>query len=279
MKNSGLKVEYLPPSPPLAECVSHYWIIRGRLDGERRAQTIYPRPTCSLTVQLTAPATVRGANGAPTPRPRSFVKGHFAAPFTLEYPGEFASAGVVFRPGRAHRLLHTSEEECLNTFIGLADFSPAGARLEERVIDAGGAEEIARAFDEFLLARLRAERTVDRTLSDSLLAVELAGHALTVEALARRLGLSRRTLHRLFVGRLGLGPKYFLRLWRFYLLLRSLRARGGRSLTELAYEFGYFDQAHMINSFSAFTGQAPGDYLKGQSAVNDISIRAAAATV
>ncbi|WP_350340143.1 helix-turn-helix domain-containing protein [Paraflavitalea speifideaquila] len=37
-----------------------------------------------------------------------------------------------------------------------------------------------------------------------------------------------------------------------------------KSLTDIAYECGYYDQSHFIHDFKEFSGYHPGQYFKGR---------------
>jgi AraC-like DNA-binding protein len=79
-----------------------------------------------------------------------------------------------------------------------------------------------------------------------------------VEKLARQVGLGVRQFERRFGEEIGLTPKLFGRAARFQMALdASSRFTGSRSGLEIAHEFGYFDQAHMVRDFHAFGGSPP----------------------
>ena len=63
----------------------------------------------------------------------------------------------------------------------------------------------------------------------------------------------------------GLGVHAFVRVLRINRAVRCLQA-GAPSLTRLAQELGYFDQAHFIHDFKAVCGVSPGQYRAGMSA-------------
>jgi AraC-like DNA-binding protein len=60
-----------------------------------------------------------------------------------------------------------------------------------------------------------------------------------------------------------MAPKPLARLVRFDRAVRLLRAGSAKSLTEVAQASGYFDQAHFIREFRAFSGGTPGEYDPG----------------
>lgn len=74
------------------------------------------------------------------------------------------------------------------------------------------------------------------------------------------LGLSERSLERLFLTYVGITPILYTRICRFQASLRLLRQGKARSLTDIAYTLGYFDQSHFIRDFKLFSGASPGIY-------------------
>lgn len=56
---------------------------------------------------------------------------------------------------------------------------------------------------------------------------------------------------------LGVNPKLFARIVRFEAALDSKARSSTKSWTDVAHEFGYYDQMHMVHDFDTFTGGTP----------------------
>ena len=82
----------------------------------------------------------------------------------------------------------------------------------------------------------------------------------TVDDLAARTGLSKRSVQRVFREYVGIPPKWVIRRYRLHELIERLEAGAPLNWPDLALELGYFDQAHLINDFRAITGYSPADY-------------------
>ena len=161
--------------------------------------------------------------------------------------------GLRLRPGVVPRVLGLPASDLLDRDTPLAD-------LPRALRPVGAAPSLA-AAQAALLGRL-----ADAGPPDPLMAAAtawLARHpAGRIEALARRLEIGERRLHRHFVAAIGYGPKTFQRVLR----LQRLLALGGRStagLAQLAAEAGYADQAHMSREVRALTGRSPTALLPG----------------
>lgn len=71
----------------------------------------------------------------------------------------------------------------------------------------------------------------------------------------------------LFQDSLGLSPKEFNNIIRIQAALEELKTNG--SLTSLAYQLGFADQAHFTRTFKRFTGLTPKGYRKETSPISD----------
>ncbi|HKG08135.1 MAG TPA: helix-turn-helix domain-containing protein [Pedobacter sp.] len=75
--------------------------------------------------------------------------------------------------------------------------------------------------------------------------------------LQKDLKISERQLERDFKRCVGISPKKFQRIIRFERALDLLSTADYRQLTSVAYQLGYYDQAHFIKDFSSFSGMSP----------------------
>jgi len=81
-----------------------------------------------------------------------------------------------------------------------------------------------------------------------------------VSELADYCNLSMRQLQRQFDETTGVSPKELARAIRFESIRERLMFDPNANLTDLAYEFGYTDQAHFIKDFKALTDKTPGEF-------------------
>jgi AraC-like DNA-binding protein len=154
--------------------------------------------------------------------------------------------------------------------VGVRDlFGAEVAELRERLEACAPADHRARfaLVDRFFLGRVAAARDARRPAEPAWLTwvwrqIEAAGGNVSIDALARATGYSRKHVATSFRERFGLAPKPLARLVRFDRAVRLLRAGGGRpgSLAAVAAECGYFDQAHFIRDFRRYAGGTPGEY-------------------
>lgn len=93
---------------------------------------------------------------------------------------------------------------------------------------------------------------------------------LKIQDLFTEFGVSKVTLHKHFLAKMGLTPKQVSRIWRFNHFLQ-LQQTSQRNLTALALEAGYYDQAHFIREFKAFFRLCPRHVFQNESQLLKIS--------
>ena len=83
-------------------------------------------------------------------------------------------------------------------------------------------------------------------------------------------GVGLRRLQQRFKSEIGISPKLFLRTLRINTVINQMKLKSDQSLTQLALEHNYFDQAHFIKDFKHFTGLNPKLFLKSINPNGDI---------
>ena len=94
----------------------------------------------------------------------------------------------------------------------------------------------------------------------SLNRIMMSGGLVTLGELAEKTGYSERYINKIFKMEIGLSPKQFAKIIRFQKTVAALNYSQNISLTEIATDMGYFDQAHFVHDFKAYTGLTPKSY-------------------
>jgi AraC-like DNA-binding protein len=82
------------------------------------------------------------------------------------------------------------------------------------------------------------------------------GETFNLQKLSGHFGFSERYIQKLFLNWVGITPQNFFSVQRFNKSLELIRSSGG-TLTSIAQECGYYDQAHFIKEFKSYTGLTP----------------------
>lgn len=83
---------------------------------------------------------------------------------------------------------------------------------------------------------------------------------ISVEEMASYLGYSVRYINQCFKDEMGMSPKQLAKIVRFQTAVSALNDPNERTLTQIAADLGYFDQAHFVHDFKSYTGLTPKKY-------------------
>jgi AraC-like DNA-binding protein len=184
------------------------------------------------------------------------VVGPNATAFMAELDPGTSAVGVRMHPGGAPPLLGVSAPGLLDARVTPSELWGArGARLEEVVAAAHTPAQRTAVLLRWLRLQGRAARTPDPVVSS--LRTRLTAAALPIGEFAREIGYGERQLRRRVLAEVGYGPKHLARVLRLRRTLALARSATRLSLTELAYDGGYADQAHLCHECSALAGATP----------------------
>ena len=79
-----------------------------------------------------------------------------------------------------------------------------------------------------------------------------------IAQLADQLNISERTIRTHFNNHVGCAPKEYIRLVKLRQAAYQMK-HSGNSLTDIAYDNNYFDQAHFIHEVKNITGKSPNE--------------------
>ena len=142
-------------------------------------------------------------------------------------------------------------------------FSDDADKFEQEVLSAATNDERIKLIETFLIDKLNTPEATDRISKASVEILLSNNGQVSIDELAEELNINRRQLERKFSSAIGLSPKQLSKVIRLQSTLKMLEQKKFSSLTSLAYENGYYDQAHFIKDFREFTGVSPKEFYAG----------------
>lgn len=138
-----------------------------------------------------------------------------------------------------------------------------GQLLEQKMLGASGHRQRVAIISQFILHRLAKSRETNNPVFASIRQTLFSSAALSVSELAEDCFLSRRQFERKFLHYAGYSPKQFQKIARFNAVIKGFEKKP-KSLTEVAYDCGYYDQSHFIHDFRLFSGYNPKAFFSQQ---------------
>jgi AraC-like DNA-binding protein len=247
---------YLPHFA-LRQFINAYLIIES--EKERENLII---PDVSVVIAIRFRGIVSGSDhGENYILPSAVISGLRQGPRVVNYSAGSGNFLIVFNPGGPAAFLTEPLHELsgfslpLNTLQVFED----AEQITERLSTANSNDERIRIVDEILISKVK-KTVIDPLVLHAVQQIKSnAGHA-RVKELIETLNISRDAFEKRFRKTVGTSPKQFSNIVRMRSLISS--ARDHKTLTELAYYSGYFDQSHFIKDFKLFTGQTPSQFFK-----------------
>jgi AraC-like DNA-binding protein len=238
------------PRPPLSGLVDFFWSYEAYGAGHAR-ERVLPGPVSELVVVL---------NGA---RAGSVFCGAQSEAFVIETADRPALLGVHFKPGGAFPFLRRMPaDELHNVRVSLDAIWGADARdLQERLQEAATPGGRFRLLEAALLARLGGPPVRHPAVAYALAEID-ARPSRPIGEITDRIGLSARRFIEVFATEVGLTPKLYGRVRRFQAVLTLVHGAADVDWTDVALTCGYYDQAHFIHDFRAFSGLSPTAYVR-----------------
>jgi len=133
--------------------------------------------------------------------------------------------------------------------------------LREQLGNCGSFLERVLVAEEFFIAR--SSKTPRFDIVESVAHEIRRQHGVgQIDAVARSAGLSSRTLHRRFKQSIGLSPKIYARIVRFESALQTKATSPKLTWTDIAHQYGYHDQMHMVHDFHSLSSDTPSGLLR-----------------
>ncbi|WP_118975277.1 helix-turn-helix domain-containing protein [Taibaiella koreensis] len=253
------------PSGDLAGFIKCCWTLEAEQQEQPQQQVIVPDGCMEMIFHYGDLYRQYTAAGDSFLQPRCFVFGQLTAPLTIEPSGKTGIFAVRFQPDGFMPFCTQPVQALEDKAVALdALFGKEGSLLAGSVLAAGTAAARIGLVEQFLRQHIADPATIDRIVRATASTILELDGSMPVGALARNLDISRRSLERRFAAAVGLSPKQLSRIIRLQAALQLLLRGQGSNLTHLAYDRDYYDQAHFIRDFKAFTGYTPKQFYNGR---------------
>ena len=195
--------------------------------------------------------------------PAAVVVGMLTRPHAqLRLQGTFQSFVIMFQPAGLDALFPVALNELTgHAFDARSVLGRPIAELEERLGDCQSFPARVKAANAFLARRIPDALAANRIAMATHLIDTKKGRVL-IPDLASTVGIGQRQFERDFGARYGMRPKLYARIVRFQAALDSKARSATKSWTDVAHEFGYHDQMHLIHDFEEFTSGTPTETLR-----------------
>jgi AraC-like DNA-binding protein len=240
-----------PPDPRLAGLVRSYAGFDERNATPIRRREV-PGTRIPMIIGFGPPLWVDGE------RRSSFVAGLHDRPSITEYRGESRGIQVDLSPLGARRFLGVPMHELTTRVVPLADLLGTGVEtFIESLAETRSWEARFAALDDAILRHVADVPLGAPEIAWAWRELERTGGRVPIASLAEGTGWSARRLITSFRDEVGVTPKLAARILRFERVVARIQEARGHGWADIAYDCGYYDQAHLNRDFREFAGTTP----------------------
>ncbi|GHN02176.1 hypothetical protein WSM22_36650 [Cytophagales bacterium WSM2-2] len=247
-------------SASLRPYVKGYTVIT--VDQDIINEVFYPSGYVDFAVNISGGSAITIINGRSIDMPNVEVLGHLTMPTRLTVARGMSVLIARIYPYATQLFFPNPVSDFTNNSIDLSDIRKDDSnQFYEQLMQGRTIEEKVMALDDFLLDRLKQNEkllTKANFLAQMCNRICAEGDAFDIRRLAENYGFSERYIQKLFNNVVGLSPREFFTVQRFNKSLELIRTSQAQ-LTSIAYDCGYYDQAHFIKEFRKFTGITPSE--------------------
>lgn len=246
-----MNVEKHLPSSALRPFIQSFLFLETQ---EERDNTVLPDTSMFMALRYKGNVSISPQTSATVPT--AVLSGIRDSSKSIHYQANTANLIVSFAPGAAAAFFHEPVNEFYDQSVPTSYLKNAAvfATLAEQLAETPTKAEQLKLVEAALLSKL-IKPAPDPLVTAAVNSIKQADGNAKIAALADQLYISRDALEKRFRAAIGTSPKHFSSILR----LRKAIAiyEPGKSLTDVALTAGYYDQAHFIRDFRAFTGQSP----------------------
>ncbi len=189
--------------------------------------------------------------------------GQLTQPLAIQAQGNNQMLGIRFFTHSAAHFMQEELWEFNNQIADLRDvFGCSVKNLHEQLLNVPDLNKRVQLIEHFLISRMTLTQKKSAKIalvSQIMKDMKVNSFSDKMETIASRYDITSRHLQNLFLQSTGVTPKLYGKINRFQHSLGLINQKSS-SLTDIAYESGYFDQSHFIREFKSFTGITPSSY-------------------
>jgi AraC-like DNA-binding protein len=254
------------PHSDLRAFIKCYWTLEVRAEAGAQRQRIIPEGCLEMAFILGDDIKRYTSEDTFIIQPRAMVLGQITEPFFIEPTGYVNSFAVCFYPYGFANFVSTPIKDLANreTPLTVLFGEETAKELSQKIIEAKDTKARMEIIENFFFQRLNNQVSIDGIVKKTIDAMFLTKGSISIKAALHNDAAKRRQLERNFTKQIGISPKQLGRVIRLQTALKMMLKQGHESLTAIAYDSEYYDQAHFIKDFKEFTGTTPRDFFEDE---------------
>jgi AraC-like DNA-binding protein len=252
---------YIAPRPELREFIRDYLIAHFVFDKDQDipSKPYSPKPEQTITFLPRGKLTINNPiSGETRIAPAISITGQQVSRYNFYLTSEYLMFRVHFEPGALYRLLRIPLSEFTDSWIDAESVITREIKeVNDRLANCMNYAQMICVVEEYLINKTKKLRTETQSLDKIASYLYANPSRFSLDWLAKESCLCPRQFNRRFTERIGVGPKLFSRVVRFYKAYQYKEAHPQDDWLTVALLFDYADYQHMVKDFKQFAQVTP----------------------
>jgi AraC-like DNA-binding protein len=177
---------------------------------------------------------------------------------------------ILVKPSAFYKVFGFDMQGLTNTIMDAQDvFGNSIITLLEHLAEADSDEQRILKVENYFLSKFKVHKYQAHVADDVIsLMLERKGNIRMIE-ISDYFNCSLRFLEKKFKTSIGISPKYMARIIQFNNALAIMKSEENVRWSDLVVRLGYYDQAHLTNTFKEFTGKTLVQYHSANNAITE----------
>lgn len=259
--------ERIKPSPPLRSYIKEYLTMHlifhdKTLPPPAKAYPVNPEEGIRFLVRGSL-SSEDPASGVVEKRPTITIFGQPNSRQNLYVTHEYLMIHVRFQPGALFKLLRIPMMELVHqNFDATLIIGQEIKEIHEQLAESKSYDAMLHVLDNYFQKKVR-QLKYDIHPIDTIGKLILENpQGFSLDTIAKQACLSHRQFERRFAQQIGITPKYFARICRFYQAYELKEHKPNLNWLSVAVQTGYNDYQHLVKDFKQFSGTTPNSLIQ-----------------
>jgi AraC-like DNA-binding protein len=252
------------PTLPLSQFVENLWLVQG-FAADYTREKILPDGAIELIIDLDMqPKTIFDDETSVRFRTvkRAWISGERTRYIVIGAEANQSMVGIRFRPGGAYPFFRFPISELSESVTELdLIWGRLVDEIRDELLEIQSPDERLLRLETFLMRQVQRSLEPNRMITFAVHQLQHSPQFLAIRDLANTIGITQKHLISQFEKVVGLRPKSFSRVCKFQRVVNLIEQQQQVEWSAIALECGYYDQAHFIKEFQAFSGLNPSAYV------------------
>lgn len=257
-------IEPIQPVNILSKYIKNYFIVETDNSTDfLPEERVYPCGYATMVFHYGSPSKFRKKNSNNYIEPNLVICGQQTTYYDLSLSGKTGMILIVFKPHGVQPFFNFPITELLNQNLSLQDLASNDAcELEDKLFNAPDNKQRIIHLENFLINKLITKNEFER-VEHAIKLIEHSKGQMRAREIASEVCLGIKQFERTFSKYVGVNPKKFASIVRFQNVIQSGSKDKG-SLSQIAFDNGYYDQSHFIHDFKSLTDLTPKAFFTGR---------------